>query len=64
MKIQGKKIDDHLIQNNEQIETQAGFTSGCQIEDNLFILQYCIEETFKTRIKVVNSNKHRLRKSL
>ena len=42
MKIQGKKIDDHLIQNNEQIETQAGFTSGCQIEDNLFILQYQI----------------------
>ena len=49
MKIQGKKIDEHLIHNNEQIGTQAGFTSGCQIEDNLFVLQYCIEETFKKR---------------
>ena len=49
MKIQGKNIDEHLIQNNEQIGTQAGFTSGCQIEDNLFVLQYSMEETFEKR---------------
>ena len=49
MTIQGRKIDNHIIDNNEQIETQAGFTKGSQIEDNLFILQYCIEKTYKQR---------------
>ena len=49
MTIQGRKIDNHIIDNNEHIETQAGFTKGSQIEDNLFILQYCIEKTYKRR---------------
>ena len=49
MTIQGRKIDNHIIDNNEQIETQAGFTKGGQIEDNLFILQYCTEKTYKQR---------------
>ena len=39
----------YIIDNNEHIETQAGFTKGSQIEDNLFILQYCIEKTYKRR---------------
>ena len=53
MKIQGKKIDDHLKCNNEQLDTQAGFTSGCRIEDNLFVLQYCIEESFKKKKSLI-----------
>ena len=36
-----------------QIETQAGFTKGSQIEDNLFILQYCIEKNFRRRKRLV-----------
>ena len=28
MTIQGRKIDNHIIDNNEYIETQAGFTKG------------------------------------
>ena len=51
MKIQG--ADQHIKYNNEQIDTQAGFTTGCQIEDNLFILQYCIEETFTKKKALV-----------
>ena len=38
MTIIGKKLD-----------TQAGFTTGSMIEDNLFTLQYCIERSFKLR---------------
>ena len=53
MEIQGNKIDQHIKFNNEQIDTQAGFTTGCQIEDNLFILQYCIEETCKKKKALV-----------
>ena len=46
MKIQGTEIDQHIKDNNEQLEQQAGFTKGSQIEDNLFILQYCIEHSY------------------
>ena len=31
------------------METQAGFTTGSLIEDNLFTLQYCIEGCFKLK---------------
>ena len=55
MAIQGRKIDNHIIDNNEHIETQAGFTKGSQIEDNLFILQYCIEKTYKRRKPLIVS---------
>ena len=53
MTIQGKKIDKHILDNNMQMETQAGFTKGSQIEDNLFILQYCIEQNFRRRKPLV-----------
>ena len=46
MTIIGKKIDTHNQDNNEKMDTQAGFTTGCQIEDNLFTLQYCIDHSF------------------
>ena len=39
MTIQGKKINKNTLDNNVQMDTQAGFTKGSQIEDNLFILQ-------------------------
>ena len=31
------------------METQAGFTKGGKIEDNLFILNYCVEESFRRK---------------
>ena len=53
MTIQVKKIDKHILDNNMQMETQAGFTKGSQIEDTLFILQYCIEQNFRRRKPLV-----------
>ena len=49
MTILGKKIDRHILENNEKMETQAALTTGSMIEDNLFTLQYCIEECFKLK---------------
>lgn len=46
MKIQGVKIDRHITENEEELDNQAGFTRRRQIEDNLFILQYCIESSY------------------
>ena len=46
MSINGQKIENHIIRNGEQMDTQAGFTTERQIEDNLFILQYCIEQSY------------------
>ena len=49
MTIIGNKIDAHLLENHEKLDTQTGFTTGSMIEDNLFTLQYCIERSFKLR---------------
>ena len=49
MTIIGNKIDAHLLKNHEKLDTQAGFTTGSMIKDNLFALQYCIERSFKLR---------------
>ena len=49
MTIQGRNIDQYILETNEQIETQAGFTTGGQIEDNLFVLQYCIEKSYRMK---------------
>ena len=49
MTIIGKKIGAHQLDNHEKLDTQAGFTTGSMIEDNLFVLQYCIERSFKLR---------------
>ena len=49
MTILGEKIGGHLLANHEKPDTQAGFTAGSMIEDNLFTLQYCIEVSFKLR---------------
>ena len=47
MTIIGKKSDRHILENNKRMETQAGFTTGSMIKDNLFTLQYCIEGCYK-----------------
>ena len=43
MAIISKKIENHLRRNNKMNECQAGFTSGRRIEDNVFLLEGCIE---------------------
>ena len=43
------KIEKHLLVNNEMKETQAGFAPGGRVEDNLLIVQYCVEESFKSK---------------
>ena len=44
-----EKIENHLKMNKEQMEIQAGFTSGGQVEDNLLLLNYCVEETYQKK---------------
>ena len=39
----------HILDNHEKLDTQAGFTTGSMIEDNVFTLQYCIEKSFKLK---------------
>ena len=53
MTIQGSKIDQHILETNEQIETQAVFTTGGQIEDNLFVLQYCEEKSHRMKKELI-----------
>ena len=43
------EIEDHIERNQENKENQAGFTSKSRLEDNLFILQYIVEKTFKRK---------------
>ena len=45
MTIIGNKMYAHLLDNNEKLDTQAGFTTGSMIDENLFTLQYCIERS-------------------
>lgn len=49
MKIMRERIDTHLKVNGEEKEEQAGFTSGRRIEDNLYLLQYCIRQTYERK---------------
>ena len=42
-----KKIDAHLLDNHEKLDTHTGFTTGSMIEDILFTLQYSMERSFK-----------------
>ena len=44
-----EKIEAHLNENNEMLETQAGFTKGGRVEDNLFLLSYCVDETYRMK---------------
>ena len=43
------KIEEHMHEIRQQSELQAGFTKRRRIVDNLFILQYCIHESFNKK---------------
>ena len=49
MRIMRERIDTHLKMNEEEKEEQSGFTTGKRIEDNLYLLQYCIRQTYEQR---------------
>ena len=49
MSIMKDKIERHLKENDELLEMQAGFTGGGRIEDNLFLLRYCVEDSFSRK---------------
>lgn len=46
-------IEDHVEINRWVKDTQAGFTKGGRIENNIFILKYCIERTFERKKTLV-----------
>ena len=43
------KLVDHLKENSQLSEFQAGFCAGRRVEDNIFLLKYCIDETRKLK---------------
>ena len=43
------KIEEHFIKNDLINVRQAGFTKKRRITDNLYILRYCIENSFKRK---------------
>ena len=49
MAILKEEIENHIEMNGEKLETQAGFTKGGRIEDNLFILSHCVERSYKEK---------------
>jgi len=49
MGIMKEKIEKHIRESREVRDNQAGFSQGRRIEDNLMILKYCIEETYKKK---------------
>ena len=49
MGIVKNKIEEHMHEIRQQSELQAGFTKRRRIVDNLFILQYCIHESFNKK---------------
>ena len=49
MSILRDEIDKHIKENNWEMERQTGFTKGCRLEDNLLVLKYCINSSFKNK---------------
>ena len=49
MGIVKNKIEEHMHEIRQQSELQAGFTKKRRIVDNLFILQYCVHESFNKK---------------
>ena len=47
MSLMKDEIEEHMKENMIIEESQAGFTEGGRIEDNIFVLQYCVEESLK-----------------
>ena len=53
MSLVKNEIEEHLEENRELKETQAGFTMGRRTEDIIFMLQYLVEETYKMKKSLI-----------
>ena len=53
MSLMKNEMEDHIEESNTTEESQAGYSEGGRIEDNLFILQYCVEESFKSKKELI-----------
>ena len=53
MSLLKEKLEQYLERTEETLEIQAGFTKGGRIENNLLILQYCAESSFKMKKPLV-----------
>ena len=42
-------IEEHIKKNELEKEVQGGFTEGARMENNLVILRYCIEKSYKMK---------------
>lgn len=62
MKVIRERIYEHLRNNNEEKEEQTGFTTGKRIEANLYILQYCIRNSYE-RSKTAKHSSNRFQKN-
>ena len=49
MAIVKDKIETHIKNTNQVIDTQSGFIQGSRLEDNLFVLKYCITNSYKEK---------------
>ena len=52
MGILKQKIAKHLFVNNAVEECQSGSTARRRVQDNIQILQYCIERLFKNQLNL------------
>ena len=47
MGILKSKLEKHIRDIGQDSEVQAGFTKNRRIADNLFVLDYCVKESYK-----------------
>ena len=53
MSLAKEQLIEHLTVNGKINDLQAGFTSGRRIEDNLLIMKYCIESSYKEKVSLI-----------
>ena len=53
MSIIKDKLEEHLSLNMMSDSLQAGFSPNRQVEDNLYLLDYCINDCFKTNRQLI-----------
>ena len=51
-------IEGHIRRNGLEKDTQVGFTDGGRVENNILILKYCIDQSYKNE-KTFNSDSSR-----
>ena len=49
MGILKSKLEKHIRDIGQDSEVQAGFTKNRRIADNLFVLDYCVKESYRIR---------------